>query len=308
MMETEDRLNLLKLALLSACADPVNGASAQSQLRRVAEILSEVAGENLAVTLREILLGRLALAHIAPLLQRTELKLLAYEVAVCICNADSAHSDPEHAFLEHLRVALALDVRTARSFEREADAVIGVPLQSDPSRVPPASAHPVDAATLARIVDDYAVLTGALAARAEPLALLAAIPLQMKMIYRIGKAFGHEPDRGSIKALMSTVGVEPVSQYVEACGKLILGSALDRPRTRTEPSMAASEACFAKTYALGHVATRVHGDGVTDVQLLHESYADAYAEGCEGFAIRTDDILARARQTEINDLLSLVKQ
>ena len=307
-MATEDRLRLLKLALLSACADPVNDVSAQSQLRRVAEILSDAAGENLAVTLREILLRRLTLAQIAAPLQRPELKLLAYQVAVCICNADSAHSDPEHAFLEHLRVTLALDVRTARSFEREADAIIGVPLQADPSRVPPASAHPIDAATLARIVDDYAVLTGALAARAEPLALLAAIPLQMKMIYRIGKAFGHEPDRGQIKALMSTVGVEPVSQYVEACGKLILAGALDRPRTQIEPSMEPSAACFAQTYALGHVAIRVHGDGVSDVQLLHEDYAGAYVEGRTGFSARTDNVLARARQTEVNDLFNLVKQ
>ena len=129
-MATEDRLRLLKLALLSACADPVNDVSAQSQLRRVAEILSEAAGENLAVTLREIMLRRLTLAQIAAPLQRPELKLIAYQVAVCICNADSAHSDPEHAFLEHLRVTLALDVRTARSFEREADAIIGVPLLS----------------------------------------------------------------------------------------------------------------------------------------------------------------------------------
>lgn len=307
-MEIEDRLKLLKLALLSACADPATDATAQSQLRRVAEMLSEGAGENLAITLREILLGRLTLIHVAAPLQRPELKLLAYELAVCICNADSAHSDPEHAFLEHLRVALALDVRTARSFEREADAIIGVPLQADPSRVPPASAHPVDAATLARIVDDYAVLTAALAARAEPLALLAAIPLQMKMIYRIGKAFGREPDRGGIKALMATVGVEPVSQYVEACGKLILGGALDRPHARTESSMEASASCFAKTYALGHVARRVHGDDETGVQVLHENYAGAYAEGSRAFAARTDDVLARARQTEINDLLSLVKQ
>ena len=307
-MATEDRLRLLKLALLSACADAVNDVAAQSQLRRVAELLSEDAGENLAITLREILLQRLTLTHVAAPLQRPELRLLAYEVAVCICNADSAHSDPEHAFLEHLRVALTLDVRTARSFEREADAIIGVPLQADPSRVPPASAHPIDAATLSRIVDDYAVLTGALASRAEPLALLAAIPLQMKMIYRIGKAFGHEPDRGQIRTLMSAVGVEPVSQYVEACGKLILAGALDRPRVRTGPSIEASVACFAKTYALGHVARRVHGDGVTDVQRLHESYAGAYVEGRAGFNTRVDEILARARQTEVNNLLDLVKQ
>lgn len=309
-MAVADRPEWLKLALMAACADPVGGISEQAQLRQVAENLSAPAGENLALTLREILLQRLKLEQLVGALLRPELKLVAYELAVCICNADSAHSDPEHAFLERLRVALALDVRTARSFEREADAITGVPLQGDPSRVPLAAAHPVDEALLDRVVDDSSVLTAALAARAEPLALLATIPLDMKLIYRLGKHYGHELDRGQVRSWMSAIGVEPVSQYVYSCGLLILAGAMDRPRSPLPPSVEAAEVCFARTFALGHVARKFHAHPQDESDLAHlqEGYAQAHREGRRHFESRWKDVMDRARQTAMNDLLTLVKQ
>jgi len=42
--------------------------------------------------------------------------------------------------------------------------------------------------------------------------------------------------------------------------------------------------------------------------LLHEDYAGAYVEGRTGFSARADNVLVRARQTEVNDLFNLVKQ
>ena len=308
-MAKTDRLALIKLALLAACADSDGDGNGQAQLRRAAESLSAAAGENLALTLRDILLRRVALETLAAPLARPELKHLAYQVAVCICNADSAHNDLEHAFLERLRVALALDVRGARSFEREADAITGVPLQPDPSRAPLASAHPVDDALVERMIEEYAELTAALAARAEPLPLLATLPLEMKLIYRVGKVYGEEPDRGQIHALLRQIDCDPVAHYVAAGGGLILAGAWDRPRVHDAAAVEqVSRGSYARTRALGRVARTVYGEGRHELAELHERYAAAEAGAHPAYAARAGTIAARARQLMHNDLLTLVKQ
>src|SRR5690606_29522690 len=123
--------------------------------------------------------------------------------------------------------------------------ITGVPLQADPGRLPLAAGHPVDEALLTRLVEDYAVLTAALALRAEPLALLATIPIDMKMVYRIGKYYGQELERGQVGTFMQTVGAEPVAQYVEACGRLILAGAMDRPPSPSASCDAVAAHCYA---------------------------------------------------------------
>lgn len=309
-MRVEDRAGLLKLAFVAACVDPPSDTQDQAQLRRVAEMLTPFAEENLAVTLRDILLQRLPLEEVTPGLARPELNLPAYEIAVCICNADSAHTDREHAFLEQLRMALALDVRTARSFERQADAIIGVPLQPDPARMPPSTRHPVDRTALDRIILDHAVLNAAFATRAQPLALLATVPLQMKMVYRIGKAYGHEPDRDQIKHVMSVLGIEPVSQYVEACGRLILAGVFDRPSSvrETQHIQEASANQFAVTSALGEIAKRLYGEGKPHAdESHHDAYRQAYAATRITFLRYAALVESKARQTEVNELLDMVK-
>ena len=66
----------------------------------------------------------------------------------------------------------------------------------------------------------------------QSLASMAIIPLQMKMVYRIGKAHGFELDRGHIKDLLATLGVGLTSQYVEQFGRKLLGGLLGGSRRR----------------------------------------------------------------------------
>jgi hypothetical protein len=53
-----------------------------------------------------------------------------------------------------------------------------------------------------KMILNYAILNGALELLTDSLATMAIIPLQMKMVYRIGKAHGYELDRGHIKELL----------------------------------------------------------------------------------------------------------
>ena len=56
-------------------------------------------------------------------------KLLTYEMAVCVCDADGATSPAEREFLARLAQALGLDAGAAQAFRRQADAVTGAPLE-----------------------------------------------------------------------------------------------------------------------------------------------------------------------------------
>ena len=47
------------------------------------------------------------------------------------------------------------------------------------------------------VILNYAILNGALELLPDTLASMAIIPLQMKMVYRIGKSYGYELDRAT---------------------------------------------------------------------------------------------------------------
>ena len=65
-----------------------------------------------------------------------------------------------------------------------------------------------------------------LAALPQSLASMAIIPLQMKMVYRVGKGYGFELDRGHIKDLLATLGVGLTGQYAEQIGRKLIGGPL----------------------------------------------------------------------------------
>jgi len=52
---------------------------------------------------------------------------------------------------------------------------------------------------------------------------MAIIPLQIKMVYGIGKVHGYELDQGHIREFLATLGVGLTSQYLEQFGRKLLG-------------------------------------------------------------------------------------
>jgi len=63
----------------------------------------------------------------------------------------------------------------------------------------PAPTTPATEAEVDKLILNCAVLNGALEMRPDSLAGMAIIPLQMKMVYRVGKHYGHELDRSHLK-------------------------------------------------------------------------------------------------------------
>ena len=91
---------------------------------------------------------------------------------------------------------------------------------------------------------------------------MAIIPLQMKLIYRIGKSYGFELDSGSVKDFLATAGVGLTSQYLEQAGRKLLGGLLGAIGGRLLGGVGrqavSSGMSFASTYALGQVARRYY--------------------------------------------------
>jgi uncharacterized protein (DUF697 family) len=95
---------------------------------------------------------------------------------------------------------------------------------------------------------------------------MAIIPLQMKMVYRIGRAHGYELDRGHIKDLIATAGVGLTSQVVEGCARKLLGGLLGKiggggMMKSAGKQVASSAMSFATTWALGKLAERYYAGG-----------------------------------------------
>ena len=146
-----------------------------------------------------------------------------------------------------------------------------------------AVAVPVQAAVpqteLDKSILNYAVLNGALELLPQSWASMAIIPLQVKMVYGIGKAHGVELDQGHIREFIAAVGVGLTSQYLEQFGRKLLGGLFGKIAGRTLGGMGSAATgvafSFATTYALGQVARRYYGGGrVMSTELLRAAFQD----------------------------------
>ena len=80
-----------------------------------------------------------------------------------------------------------------------------------------------DVAALDRQIVNASVTNAALELLPESLASMAILPLQVRLVYQIGKAYGYELDQGHIKEFVATLGVGLTGQYLEQFGRKLLG-------------------------------------------------------------------------------------
>jgi uncharacterized protein (DUF697 family) len=288
-MTDQERQAIMTLAIMAAFADDRKEASERDEVRRVADSLSRDSDINVAALYQDVLLKRATLDAAVAALASPETRRLAYELSVGVCNADGALSDGERTFLYALETRLGFDhaeAESAHAFTAESEALAVAPLVD----VPPIPEPAAPAAPAAAAPDhdgmilNYAILNGALELLPDSLATMAIIPLQMKMVYRIGKSYGYELDRGHIKDFLATAGIGMASQYVEQVGIRLLGSIFGRKRLRgmigrTVNQAISSGFSFATTYALGRLAVRYYAGGRTfSAQVLKDTYAGLLGE------------------------------
>lgn len=260
---------LLSIALFAAFADGVKDDREREHVRRFADSLAGDAPD-LPRLYQDVLLRRVALADAVAALPELGQRQLAYEIAVCVCDADGRQCADERAFLADLktRLGLAGDARVVET-ERQADALSDLapaapPHASSPQPAAGAAVLP-DEAALDRSILNYAILNGALELLPQSWASVAIVPLQVKMVYGIGRSHGYELDQGHIKEFLATVGVGLTSQYLEQFGRKLLGGLLGKVGGKMAGSMGRAATgmafSFASTWALGHVARRYYAGG-----------------------------------------------
>lgn len=104
-MTTEEMRATLTLCLLASFADGEKHEREREQIRQVAEGLAADQQINLPHLYQDVLLRRVQLGDVLAQLQTVESRQLAYEMALCVCEADGSTSPKEAEFLAQLREA-----------------------------------------------------------------------------------------------------------------------------------------------------------------------------------------------------------
>ena len=289
-MNLDQQKSILTIALLAAFADGNKDDAEREEIRRIAQSLAGDAGmADLPRIYQDVLLRRTSVQAAVQALSDPMHRQLAYEMAVCVCDVDGRQTATEREFLNGLKTALQLGAPQTDAFDREADAIVDVAEKAVPLSVPvsapiairvaAAAAAPSSAldAELDQSILNYALLNGALELLPQSWASMAIIPMQVKMVYGIGKAHGVELDQGHIKEFIAAAGVGMTSQYLEQFGRKLLGGLLGKAAGRTIGGLGSAATgmafSFATTYALGQVAKRYYAGGrVMSTAMLRDTF------------------------------------
>jgi uncharacterized protein (DUF697 family)/tellurite resistance protein len=333
---------ILAIALVAAFADGTKDERERAAIRDVADALDSEGGLNLAALYREVLLKKPEPEALAARLVSPEARSLAYEMAVGVCDADGVQTPAERAFLERLAVALGIAGSSAAAFSERAEgiaasadiapsaplsaAVTPTPAPAAPQPLPISQAATADAQLAAglprasdipreqmdRMVLDASILNAALELLPESLSTLAIIPLQVRLVYRIGRSYGYPMDASQAKDFIATVGVGLGSQYLEQVGRKLLGGVLGSVLGGLGRSVgrqaASSGMSFASTWALGRVADRYYAGGrQMSTALLQSTFQELLPEAKSLAPRYAADIQRRASTIDTKELLSIAR-
>lgn len=286
-MNSMEQDAVVTVCLLAAFADGRKNDAEREEVRRIVENLGRDAGgegasdgsargRGLSALYQDVLLGRVTVENAAAPLKRQEHRTLAYEMAVAVCDADGKAGAEEKSFLERLRIALSIDEHSAAATLHQADELVDFGNEQVPAVAGTLAAGVgtagsgegkirVDEAEIDSSITRYAILNAAIELLPQGLATAAIVPLQMKMVYRIGARYGYTLSTGHIKDFLATVGVGLTSQVLENYARKFLGglgrSILGRVAGAVVDQATSSAFSFASTYALGHAAKAYYAGG-----------------------------------------------
>lgn len=290
---------LLAICLFSAFSD---GDQSDAERQTIGKFSEETGNEDVAAISRQILMGKLDMKKAVAALETSQERMLAYEMARSVCEAGGEVSAEEQRFLSDLRGWLGLGMGDAQRVDEEVDSLALAPLESGSNPVPDHDG----------MILKYSILNGALELLPETLATLAIIPMQMKMVYRIGKSHGAELDRSSIKEFLATIGVGLGSQVVEGFARKLMRGVGKKMAggmgSRVLSQATGSAFSFASTYAIGHAAERYYSGGrKLAAPEMKSLFTNLTREGRELQAKHLPQIQERAKSLNAASILALVR-
>jgi len=335
---------VVTVCLLAAFADGRKNDAEREEVRRIVENLGpETGGEGatsasergrgLSALYQNVLLGRVTVEKAVVPLKTQEHRTLAYEMAVAVCDADGKAGAEEKLFLEKLRIALLIDAASAAATLHQADEFVdfGVEQPTAAGAVGAAAAvggalaagagagtlggakAQVDEAEIESSITRYAILNAAIELLPQGLSTAAIIPLQMKMVYRIGAKYGYTLSTGHIKDFLATVGVGMTSQVLENYARKFLGGLGRRMLGRVAGAVAdqatSSAFSFASTYALGYAAKAYYAGGRSLAAIDLKSIFTTQAEKAKGlYTQHRGAIESQSTGLDAGKLLTMVRQ
>jgi len=317
-MDTAQTRSILTVALMAAFADGLKDDRERAAVKQVADALGGESGIDLPALYRDVLLSRPDLAQVVAPLQAPEARQYAYEMAVGIANADGVQNAAETDFLQRLAATLQLPVSQAGAAAATADAVASAAAESPSTAAAPVAGAVLGKGSLSQAELDKLILSASITNAAleilpESIATMAIIPLQMRLVYRIGRSYGYPMDMSNAKDFAATLGIGLTGQYLEQVGRKLLGGLLGGLAGGLGRSVghqaASSGMAFATTYALGRVAQRYYAGGRTmDGAVLKEAFTALLAEA-RGMAPQYRQQIEQTASTiDTRSLASLIKQ
>lgn len=331
VLQGEEAEAVIAIALMAALADGKSGQDEREQIRSLFETLAADSDLSSVSALHQrVVLRQSALSSEIPRLQSASARRMAFEIAVCVADADGATSSAEQTFLDDLERRLGLDHAEAVAFEREADAIARAaavedrndlidpgellgPLSAEPASiaVQQVPVNPADAES-DRIILKYAILNGALELLPQNLATMAILPLQTRMVYSVGRQYGHALGAGHIKEFIATLGLGATSQMLENFARKALGKLAKKTLGKTAGAITKAATgpaiTFATTYAIGKVAQAYYAGGRSLQAIdLRAMFQQNLAQGRAVYEKHRHQIEANSRSLDPAKVLNMVR-
>ncbi len=308
-MTTQEKESICLVALCAAFSD---GAKSESERAQFRGLLGQLELPNAAQLVSRALLNRAALTDAVAGLTTAESRTLAYEMAVCLIEADGHRNPAETQFLATLAEQLQIPPAQAAGALQLTDDV------SASAALPVAAAAPAEPAprtadaALDATIRRTAILAGALELLPQSAATLAILPLQTHLVYRVGKHYGYTLDTGHVKEFLGVLGLGLASQAVEGMARKLLSGLVRRAGGGFAGTLASigtgPAVTFASTYALGQLAQRYYSGGRTLGALqLKETFRELLGSARAQGASLLPEIRERARGLNLSQLPSLVR-
>ncbi|MBU3665482.1 MAG: DUF533 domain-containing protein [Chthoniobacterales bacterium] len=297
------RQGMLGICLMAAFADGNHGDEERDQMQRMAALLGGDDKENSAI-LQDVLFKRVTLDTLCAPLAGQPAAAQAYEMGAVVCGVDKNLAPEERTFLAELREKLGL----------AGDAILVTEEIMNPAPAALAKENTLtdqtSPADTERMILNYAILNGALELLPQSLATMAVIPMQMKMVYRIGRAHGVELDAARIKELAAAAGLGLTSQVLEGYARRLLKGLLGKKSMagKVTGQAASSAFAFASTYALGHVAQAYYGSGRKMTKEQMKTLFDSVSDRARGlYETYLPQIQDKAKGLDLPGVLAAIK-
>ena len=309
-MNITEQKAVLTIAMMAAFADGENSEVERAAIRRMVESFGPDSPINFWEIYQDVVARRRPLEAVIAELTSPEARTMAFDMAATVCEADGAVNEQERAFLDALHAALhpgAGPIPPPLPHPAPEPQAAG----AGAAAIPPV-AESVDAAAIDKMILNYSILNGALEILPHNFATMAIVPLQMRMVYRIGERYGYTLDRGHIRDFLATAGVGLAAQAVESVARRLIGglagSLLGGLGQVVVGVGTGGAVGFAGTYAIGQLANRYYAGGrKMDTAVLRDTYARLLAEGKSLFGQHAGAVQSRASTLSPADVINLAR-